>query len=103
MTVIVLWLFLTVPWFGLQSVTRLPKACALCTLANSEEPDEMPHSVAFHQDLHCLIRQNQSSEKEIQHFLEIITGDPLIYTMNNPDFIVCSFMLSPLIGLKRGF
>ena len=34
-------------------------------LANSVDPDEMPHYVAFHQGLHCLLRQNQSSEKEI--------------------------------------
>ena len=37
------------------------------TLANSEDPDEMPHNVAFHQDLHCLLRQNRSSEKEMQY------------------------------------
>ena len=24
------------------------------TLANSEDPDEMPHNAAFHQGLHCL-------------------------------------------------
>ena len=36
------------------------------TLANSKDPDEMPHYAAFHQGLHCLLRQNQSSEKEIQ-------------------------------------
>ena len=42
-------------------------------LTNSEEADEMPHNVAFHQGLHCLPRQNQSSEKEntIIFFLEI--------------------------------
>ena len=34
-------------------------------LANSEDPDEMPHKVAFLQSLHCLLRQNLSSEKEI--------------------------------------
>ena len=34
-------------------------------LVNSEDPDEMPHNVAFHQGLQCLPRQNQSSEKEI--------------------------------------
>ena len=28
------------------------------TLANSEVPDEMPHNAAFHQDLHCLLTQN---------------------------------------------
>ena len=38
------------------------------TLENSEDPDEMPQIVAFHQGLHCLPRQNQSSEKEIQYF-----------------------------------
>ena len=33
------------------------------TLANSEDPDGMPHNVAFHQGLHCMLWQNQSSEK----------------------------------------
>ena len=28
----------------------------ILTLANSEDPDEMPHKVAFHQGLHCLLR-----------------------------------------------
>ena len=30
----------------------------MCTLANSEDSDEMPHSAAFHQGLHCLLREN---------------------------------------------
>ena len=34
-----------------------------------------PHK-AFHQGLHCLLRQKQSSEKEKQYYLEIITCDP---------------------------
>ena len=34
-------------------------------IANSEDPDEMPHKAAFHQGLQCLLRQNRSSEKEI--------------------------------------
>ena len=38
------------------------------TFANSEDTDEMPQKVAFHQGLHCLLRQNLSSEKEIQYF-----------------------------------
>ena len=25
------------------------------TLTNSEDPDEMQHNAAFHQDLHCLL------------------------------------------------
>ena len=28
------------------------------TFANSEDPDEMPDNVAFHQGLHCLLTQN---------------------------------------------
>ena len=33
--------------------------------ANSEDPDEMPHNAIFHQDLHYVLRQNRSSEKEL--------------------------------------
>ena len=33
------------------------------SLAYSADPDEMPQHAAFHQGLHCLLRQNQSSEK----------------------------------------
>ena len=29
----------------------------MCTLANKEDPDEMPHDAAFQQGLHCLLRQ----------------------------------------------
>ena len=36
----------------------------MSTLANSEDPDEMWHKVAFHQGLHYLIIQKQSSEKD---------------------------------------
>ena len=38
------------------------------SLTNSEDPDEMPHDVAFHQGLHLLLKQNRSSGKE-KHFL----------------------------------
>ena len=30
---------------------------------NGEDPDEMPLNAAFHEGLHCLPRQNWSSEK----------------------------------------
>ena len=42
------------------------------TLTNSLDPNEMPHHVAFHQGLHCLLRQSRSSEEEIQYLFEII-------------------------------
>ena len=60
------------------------------TLANSEDPDEMPHDAAFHQGLHCLLREKQSSAKEIQFYLEIIMCDPSIYTIDRPKSIVSS-------------
>ena len=77
--------------------TKTPK---MGTLENSEDPDEMPQYAAFHQGLHCLLRQNQSSEKNKQYLLEIMTCDPSVYTMDHPDFIICSFMENS-IGLKR--
>ena len=36
-------------------------------MANSGDPDEMPHNAAFHQDVHYLQRQNRTSEKQIQY------------------------------------
>ena len=60
------------------------------------------HNLAFHQGLHCLIGQNQSSEKEIQYYGGggILTCDLSICTMDHSDFIVCSFMEN-YVGLKR--
>ena len=37
------------------------------TLAKSEDPDEMPQCTAFYQDLHCLLRQKLSRDKETQY------------------------------------
>ena len=56
------------------------------TLANSEDPDEMPLNAAFHQDLHCSLRQNRSS-----------TCDPSIYKMNYPDFTVSNLWKIPFV------
>ena len=33
------------------------------TLANSEDPVEMPHYAAFHRGLHCFLRQNDFRKK----------------------------------------
>ena len=55
--------------------------------ANSEDPDDTLHNAAFYQGLHYL-RQRRFSEKEIQFYLEIITCDPLIYTMDHPKLVV---------------
>ena len=62
----------------------------MCSLANSDHTDEMLHNATFHQGLNCLIRQTRSSEKEIQFYLEIITCDPLIHTINHFKCVVSS-------------
>ena len=54
--------------------TRHPK---MGTLANSEDLDEMLHDAAFHQGLHCLLRQKSIRERNI-------TCDPSIYTRDHP-------------------
>ena len=53
-------------------------------LANSKDSDEIPHYAEFHQSLHCLLKQNRSSEKEVQFYLKLTTYDPSIYTMDIP-------------------
>ena len=45
------------------------------TLANSEDPDEMLQNAAFFQGLHL-------------HYLEFLTSDASICTMNHPQFYV---------------
>ena len=63
------------------------------TLANIEDL-----YVAFSLGLHCLLRQNQSSEIEIQYSLfEIMSCDYSIYAMDHSDFIVCKFMEIPFV------
>ena len=48
--------------------------------ANTEDPNEMPLKVAFHLVLHCLLINNQFSEKDF--FSEVITCSPSIYICN---------------------
>ena len=69
-------------------------------LANRGDPDEKSQKETFHQGLHCLPRQKLSSEKEIQYYLEIISCDQSIYTIDHQDETVSSFMTNS-IGLQR--
>ena len=68
-------------------------------MATSKDPNEMPHSGAFHKSLHCLQRQNPSSDREILFILEILTCNPSVYIMNHPDITVSNSMENS-IGLK---
>ena len=62
------------------------------TLANSKDPDEMEHYVCE--------GKNNLQKKKYNILLEIITFDPLIYTMDHPDLTVSNFMENS-IGPKR--
>ena len=71
------------------------------TLTNSH-PDKIPLDTAFHQGLSALFEYQFSDEEILNYFLEIITCDPSLYTMDHSDFIVCSLWKIPLVlkGLK---
>ena len=70
-------------------------------MANSEDPDEIPHYAAFHQGVHCLLRYNRSTDKEIQYFCKLSHVTPqYMYAMDHPQFIGCNFMEND-IGLKK--
>ena len=45
----------------------------------------------FHKGLHCLLRQNLQRKKS-KLFLEFITYDPSIYTLDHPDYMVCIYI-----------
>ena len=51
-------------------------------LADSADPDEMPHNVAFHLGLHCL------PEYLFTGVIRKLEHDPSNYTMDHPKFIV---------------
>ena len=71
----------------------------MCTLANSEDPDEVQHNAAFHLGLHCLLRLKQHSGAEIHNF-ENSTCDPLKYTMSSSKLIV-SICMDKSIRIQR--
>ena len=69
------------------------------TMGDSEDPYEMPHYVSFHQGLHCLLRQKQSTEKEKKCSVTL-SSNRSIYRMDRPDLIVSNVMQN-LIDLKN--
>ena len=64
----------------------------MSTLANSEDPDEMLHETAFHQRSTLFAKTKRSLRERNLFYLEIITCDPSIYTMDHPKFIVSNQM-----------
>ena len=56
----------------------------------------------FHQVIHCMLRQNRSSEKHIQSILGFINCVPSIYSMGHPNISASNLMKNPLLykGLK---
>ena len=44
------------------------------TQANSEDPDEMVHNAAFHEDLHCLLSQKYDFQRKKYVPINIYNG-----------------------------
>ena len=68
------------------------------TLANSDDTDEIPQSVTFHQGLHCLLKKEQSSRTKDHLNLEILTLDLLICTISHSRFIL-SYQMEEFINI----
>ena len=69
----------------------------MSTLANSEDPDEMPHYAAFHHSLHYLLGQKRSSGTETQFYLKIITCDPNIYNVPSQCLLYQTRKKNPIV------
>ena len=70
------------------------------TLANSEDPDEMQHNVAFHPGLHCLLQLKLPPWTQIHNYLEISVCDPYKCIMGNPILII-SICMGKSIRIQR--
>ena len=69
-------------------------------LANSKDPAEMPHYLAFHQCLHFLLRSKQSSGTEIHHNLDVKICDPLKQIMDYP-ILIAWICMAKSIRIQR--
>ena len=69
------------------------------TLANSEDPDEMPHlcGISSGSTLFAKKKRSDLQRKKYNNYLEIITCDPWIYTMDNPKLIVSYQKKNPFV------
>ena len=70
------------------------------TLANSEEPDEMPLNVSFNQSLHCWLR---SLGTDVLMNLENLTCVPLRFTMDHTSLIVSKEKNGRIHKYTKGF
>ena len=70
------------------------------TLANSGDPDEMQHYVAFHLGLHCLLKLKPHSWTDMNHNLENCACNTLKYIMGYP-IISVSICMGKSIRIRR--
>ena len=70
------------------------------TLTKIEDPDEMPHQVAFHQGLQVLLMSKQSIGSVIYHNLENPVCDPLKYIIDN-SMLIALICLGKSIRIQR--
>ena len=71
------------------------------TIADREDPDQMPHNVAFHQCLYCLLKTKMIfRKKKLQLSLKIKTCDPLSYTWTIPSLLHQSRRKNSVVHLR---
>ena len=62
----------------------------------------MPMNTAFYQSLHCLLRQNQSSDKEYNIIFFFFLKNPVTSKIyNGPSHLTQSDLTENVIGLQR--
>ena len=77
----------------------------MCTLANSEDADEMPHYAAFHQCLHCLQDKNGLQGKKYNLIWKVYPVTPQCKQWTIPSLLYQTKGENPLVhkGLTFSF
>ena len=68
-------------------------------MINGEDPDEISHMMAFHQDLYCLLNQFPEKYNIIQK-IKPVGCDPLLYATGHSHLTLLN-CTENCIGLKR--
>ena len=89
-------------WSHIQHCWKSHVAAQMDTLTNNEYLDEMPHNAAFHQALHCLLRQNIQRDRITIIFSKFQLLTPQYTQWTSLNLLYISLWEIPLVikGLK---
>ena len=73
------------------------------SLANSEDPVEMPQNAAFHQRLHFLLRLKQTSWTEVHLNQEILACNSLVSCTINHPMLIVSHQINGIYMWQAGY